>query len=299
MSTETQDDFFQGFKPFVVPVKKAGTTKVYSAEYNKERKAHKRAAKEVEKDLTWQPKDLWNKFNDQLNKTISELETSLKTILQSKNYLYTQLRKHENSINDFSNMSFFSVINSSNPGTLSFFKHKESFANLENFKIAWQGYLIVNQRFYTIKDKINTCKRRQVPYKVWFRIIKQFNTSISKAIIEDGYELHMGYGLTLIRIQRRIRNNPEIDNPASFQKRKAIVARGEIPYNEKTHPEGEKWRCYRTDRYKFEWYWSKKAISVKNAYYYTFFPTTGKIGNVKALYEYIEANPNHTIKYKY
>lgn len=299
MSMETQDDFFKDFKPFVVPVKKAGTTKVYSAKYNEERKAHKKAAKEVEKDLTLRPKDLWNKFNAQLDKTISDLEISLKTILMSKSYLYTQLRKHEDAINDFSNMSFDSIISSSRLSTLSFFKHKEGFIHLENFKIAWQAYLIVNQRFLNIKKKIATCNRRKVPYKVWFRVIKQFNTRISKAIIEEGYELHMGYGLTYIRIQKRIRKNPEIDNPASFQKRKEIVARGGIPYNEKTHPDGEKWRCYRTDRYKYEWYWSKKAISVKNAYYYTFFPTTGKIGNVKALYEFIEANPNHTIKYKY
>ena len=39
---------------------------------------------------------------------------------------------------------------------------------------------------------------------------------------KEGYEFHLGYGLDYIRIKKRIRNNPEINNPASYQKRNDV-----------------------------------------------------------------------------
>jgi len=296
---QNKDKFFKQFTPFKKPDKKKKEEVIYTAEYNAQRKAHKKAAKQIEEKLTIKPREQWAMYNLSVQKEIKVIELKLKTINKSRNYLYAKLIKYKNAVNDFSHTSFNSVVNTINLSKLNNFKASDLFLNQDKFIINWRAYIIINRQFHKFKKRLIVLNRRLLSFETWIKIVKKFNKNIVKEIVEEGYEFFMGHGLASIRIQRRIRENPEINNPASYQRRKEIIAEGKIPYNKDTAPDGIKWRVYRTERYKFAWYWAKKSVNVKNAYYYTFQPTGGKKGMILYLYNFINENPNHTIKYKY
>tara|TARA_R110002096_G_scaffold517_12_gene3083 strand:- start:7149 stop:8042 length:894 start_codon:yes stop_codon:yes gene_type:complete len=294
-----QDNIYNKFNPFNVNNNLNKLNNIYTDNYNNERKLHKKKIKEIEKKLTIKPREIWANYNTKLKKEISKEEKELEIIVKSRDYIYSKLLYHKADLDNFSNINFDSVINTKNLNRLSFIKVHNCFNDVDNFKFNWKLFIPINRQYFKVKSKIELLNRRLLPFKHWIKVIKKFNENIVNLIIREGYEFHLGYGLDYIRIKKKIRNNPEINNPASYQKRKKIIKEGKIPYNEKTAPNGEKWRIYRTERYKYQWYWSKKSINVKNSFYYTFKPTGGKKGMICSLYNFINENPNHTIKYKY
>ena len=296
---QNQDNIYNEFNPFVVSNNINNTNVIYTNNYNIQRKLYKKEIKEIEKKLTIKPRELWTKYNIKLKKEINKLESDLEIIVKSRDYIYNKLLYHKADLDNFSNINFNSVINTKSLNRLSFLKVDDAFNDIDNFKFNWRLFIPVNRQYFKVVNKIITLNKRLLPFKHWIKIIKKFNKKVIDLIIKEGYEFHLGYGLDYIRIKKRIRNNPEINNPASYQKRKKIIAEGKIPYNEETAPNGEKWKVYRIERYKYVWYWSKKSINVKNSYYYTFKPTGGKKGMICSLYNFINENPNHTIKYKY
>jgi len=296
---QNQDNIYNEFNPFVVSNNINNTNVIYTNNYNIQRKLYKKEIKEIEKKLTIKPRELWTKYNIKLKKEIKKLESDLEIIVKSRDYIYNKLLYHKADLDNFSNINFNSVINTKSLNRLSFLKVDDAFNDIDNFKFNWRLFIPVNRQYFKVVNKIITLNKRLLPFKHWIKIIKKFNKKVIDLIIKEGYEFHLGYGLDYIRIKKRIRNNPEINNPASYQKRKKIIAEGKIPYNEETAPNGEKWKVYRIERYKYVWYWSKKSINVKNSYYYTFKPTGGKKGMICSLYNFINENPNHTIKYKY
>ena len=296
---QNQDNIYNEFNPFVVSNNINNTNVIYTNNYNIQRKLYKKEIKEIEKKLTIKPRELWTKYNIKLKKEIKKLESDLEIIVKSRDYIYNKLLYLKADLDNFSNINFNSVINTKSLNRLSFLKVDDAFNDIDNFKFNWRLFIPVNRQYFKVVNKIITLNKRLLPFKHWIKIIKKFNKKVIDLIIKEGYEFHLGYGLDYIRIKKRIRNNPEINNPASYQKRKKIIAEGKIPYNEETAPNGEKWKVYRIERYKYVWYWSKKSINVKNSYYYTFKPTGGKKGMICSLYNFINENPNHTIKYKY
>jgi hypothetical protein len=282
------------FKPF-----EKQERKYYSKEYNKQRTAHRKAAKKVENKLTIKVREQHALFTEKVKKQLAIAEEELKVVHRSRNYLYAKLLKHKEIINTKANLSFNEIVSALNNVKVDKLEVASEDFDLGKFLVNWKTYIVINRKFRKTTDTIKSLKRRILKFEDWLQIVKKFNKAIVKEIVEQGYEFHMGHGLTSIRILRRIRENPQIDNPASYQKRKEIVAAGLTPYHKINAPDGVKWRVYRTERYKFVWYWSKKAVSVKNAYYYKYTPTGGKKGQILYLYNFINENPGHTIKYKY
>lgn len=295
---KNQDKFFQQFKPFA-KLDKKGQSLNYSKEYNEQKKAYKKVTKTIEEKLTIKPREQWHLYTKKVKDEIKLINDELKTINKNRNYLYAKLIKFKDDVQEYGSIDFASVIDTINLNKLNNFKIDKKDFDLIKFIINWKAFIVINRKFHKNKKRLVVLNRRILPFEIWIKVIKKFNAALVKEIVEEGYEFFLGHGLTSIRIKRRIRENPEINNPASYQKRKQIIAEGKIPYNKDTAPNGERWRVYRTERYKFRWYWSKKSVSVKNAYYYTFQPTGGKKGMILYLYNFINNNPNHTIKYKY
>tara|TARA_R100000655_G_scaffold2992_6_gene11238 strand:- start:1265 stop:2158 length:894 start_codon:yes stop_codon:yes gene_type:complete len=296
---QNQDKIYNTYSPFIVDKNCNKLNKVYTDNYNNERKLHKKRIKEIEKSLTIKPREVWANYNNKIKKEIDIYTKELETIVKSRKYIYDKLLYYKSDLKKYSNIDFESIVKTKSLNRLSFLKVDSKFKDIDNFKFNWKLFIPINRQYFKVKNKIEILNKRLLPFKHWIKIIKKFNKRIVDLIIQEGYEFHLGHGLDYIRIQKRIRNNPEINNPASYQKRKKIISEGKIPYNKKTAPNGERWKVYRTERYKYVWYWSKKSINVKNSFYYTFKPTGGKKGMICSLYKFINENPNHTIKYKY
>lgn len=294
----TDDNIFAHFTAFLPSPKKEGK-RVYTEQYNKERKAHKQLAKEVEKRLTIRPREMHEMYILKLKNESERLKELLRKVQTSKNYVYLKLIKFKDEIESKTNFPFDTVVNTNNLSTLSLIAIEKDFENLDNFKFTWKSLVIANKRFKNISAAIEDNKRRTIPFALWYKVIKSFNEKVVDEMLINAYDFDMGAGLCSLRVRKVVREKLEINNPASFQNHKEIIARGGTPHNPDTAPDGEEWRVYYDSRYKYEWYWRKKSVAIKNKYYYTFQPTAGVAGIIKLLYDYIENNPKQVFKYDF
>jgi hypothetical protein len=151
----------------------------------------------------------------------------------------------------------------------------------------------------TYEQTIIELKSKIINYSQYKFIISNFNEMISDKIITEGYVLKLGHRLGEIRIIKKKRSNKKpIDWNASNKAKEAIIAKGDIPYNKTTAPNGVEWLVYFTDLYGYYWYWSKYLCTCTNRDSYSFKPTAGDYGNIKKLNQYRKHNPLVVHKYK-
>lgn len=296
---QNQDNILTNFVPFVAPDRKSRATKVYTDTYNQERKAHKKLCREIEAKLTVLPREMYDKYIKFLEDRITRLEELKDKVLNNRNAAQMKMMPFKDDINSKTNANMDKVFKCKYCNSHQYLIANEGYSIPQIFSFYWRAYTINNKRFFDIGEEIKLCRKRIIPFKQWFKIIKHFNAGVIQLMLIEAYELHLGHGLNSIRIRRVIRENPEINNPASFTKYKEIVKRGGTPHHPINAPDGEEWRIFYEERYKFEWYWSKKGVAFPNAYYYTYQPPNGKDSMIQLLFNYTAHNSARAAKYNF
>jgi len=152
-------------------------------------------------------------------------------------------------------------------------------------------YIIeLNKKVYRLDLDLKHYNNINVEYKIHKHIIDMFNLQIRESILE-GYTFHLGKGLSHIRVQRKKRTKANINWEESNKKKNEILARGGIPFNKTTAPDGEQWRVIFTTDEECWIYWNKGKVKADSCTGYAFVPSNGKNGFKSELRKKLKANP--------
>ena len=124
-------------------------------------------------------------------------------------------------------------------------------------------------------------------------ILQEFNSNIADEIIK-GYHFNPGNYIGLIRIKKKKRVGKNVNWGDSNKKKAEILARGGIPYNKETAPDGEEWLVYFISEYAYWWYWNKGNCRLTNKSIFSFTPMFAQKGNLS---KYRKNNPLAELKY--
>lgn len=140
----------------------------------------------------------------------------------------------------------------------------------------------------------NNLLPKNIEYKDFYYIVRDFNKSVSNKIINDHYKF--AFGLGLIEVLRTNRKGKSIDWHTSKQLKQALIDSGKTPFNKETAPEGEKWFVYFEGKDYFKWHWfkDKGCDFVKNVKYYVFKPMAD---NIKKVGKAVKENPFADLDY--
>lgn len=112
---------------------------------------------------------------------------------------------------------------------------------------------------YYIKD-IKLDSKYNITWKQYKQILKEFNTQIMSAIIDDGYIFKLPYRIGIIRIRKRQNNLNRLKLDFST-------------YNTSDQEIKNKYLNDHTDNWYVRFYWAKRECIVKNKTIYSFIPT--------------------------
>lgn len=256
---------------------------------NAEIKAYKKKAKVIQNKLLIQPKDIYNNWLVKLDERFKLCKKERSDLLNNKTYLLTRVVKTKTTL---VKKDYDLIIHSRNIKDVELLKkYKLSDIMLINYRAIITINIEISKRDVAMK-LINSLA---IPYKTWYAIIKEYNDSMIKAVVEDGYKLNM-HRAGQLYIRPVFLSKPEFDRANSFKKRKEIIAQGKIPWSNE-HPDGEDWKVYRNVDVKYKWEWKRKHASIPHTYDYSHIPTRGKTSMIKKLFTWIAENPNHVIKY--
>lgn len=295
---------FTKFQPFQINAVTLSTKKkhlvdrVFTPEYNAQRKAHKAAAKEVEKDLTVKAKDIYNDWVKSIYDRIEAIKVEHQKIVESKQHHYKNLLDYKDKVDQCSNFSFQKVIDARKLEVIQTFKPTDDFGSTDLFMLFWQSIITTSMAIDKLKVETAKLKETVIPYVAWSFIVKRFNSELVKEIITEGYVLEMGHGMANVKIRRSIGEDYDLNKGESFRKRNEILARGGTPQSPE-YPNGEVWRVYMKDRNRVRWFWQKSKARLTNSSVYCFKPTRGKAGTSTLLYQYVTHNPNVILKYHF
>ncbi len=115
--------------------------------------------------------------------------------------------------------------------------------------------------------------------KVYKAIIKKFNSKILDWLLRGGYLLRVkGLSFIAVRTKENLSTKRRIDWGTSNKRKKAIIERGEIPFQSIKNEAGEiignnggeHWLTYMDKRYDTWYYWNKSKSIIVNCSLYSF-----------------------------
>jgi hypothetical protein len=152
---------------------------------------------------------------------------------------------------------------------------------------------INTREIYNICVQNGVINKKEIPYKLFYDVIRQFHKQLSDKIIFNTYQFKTNIGqFEVLRDERR---GKSIDWNASKKRKQDIIDSGGTPFNAQTAPHGIKWFIYHEGDY-FKWHWFKDTgISfIKNIKYYVFKPTSD---NRRAVAKAVKNNPFAELDY--
>lgn len=155
-------------------------------------------------------------------------------------------------------------------------------------------------RQYNTRAIYNICiekgilQKNEIPYKLFYDIIREFHKEISNKIVFDTYRFKPSE-IGVFEILRLDRKGKSIDWNASKKRKQEIIDAGGTPYSKLNAPNGIEWFVYHEGDY-FKWNWFKDtgAKFVKNLKFYVFKAATG---NRRAVAKAIKQNPFADLDY--
>lgn len=156
-------------------------------------------------------------------------------------------------------------------------------------------------RQYNTRAIYNLCieqgiiQKDEIPYRLFYDVIKEFHKGISDKIITDAYQFRPSE-IGIFEIIKDVRRGKTIDWGASKKRKQEIIDEGGVPFNKVSAPNGVEWFVYHSgeDYFKWNWYKIKESNFIKNLKYYIFRAATG---NRRAVGSAVKQNPFADLDY--
>ena len=147
---------------------------------------------------------------------------------------------------------------------------------------------------YDLCLSLDLVKKEQVPYTIFYTIIREFHKAIAEGIIFKTYSFKPSE-IGIFHVLRDERRGKSINWQASKKRKQEIINSGGIPYSKLGAPHGLEWFVYHEgDYFKWNWYKDKGASFIKNLKKYTFKVATG---NRRAVAKAVKSNTFASIDY--
>lgn len=127
---------------------------------------------------------------------------------------------------------------------------------------------MIPNRIFTLRDIYDLLitegiiDKKEIPFKEFRPVIKEFYKLISNEIIFKAYKFTVGE-IGEFKIVRDKRRGKSINWGASNKRKQELIDAGEVPFNKDNAPDGVKWFIYHEGDY-FKWQWYKSHTYVKN-----------------------------------
>jgi hypothetical protein len=204
--------------------------------------------------------------------------------------LERELLSYKEKITKHSNMSFKETVKT--PNKLLFndsTTHEEtSFIKLQfeyRIKLVNDLKIITTNKLYYIE-----VEKAAANFLLYRDILQGFNLMLMDFIIKGGV-FHIGHRLGNLKIIYKNRKRLSVDWGQSNKNKQEILDRGGIPKHI-SQPNGEKWLVFRDSQKSVYWFWDKTFVTMKNNAYFEFKPTSGQVGSINSLHNYVNANPS-------
>jgi hypothetical protein len=159
----------------------------------------------------------------------------------------------------------------------------------------------MNSKSHTLKQIYKHYKsevENPAEFKLFSALCIEFNQMIIDELLE-GKEFNMQNNLGLMSI-RRVERDPRIlriDWAASHAYKKELQEQG-VPLFTKETGQGTKWHIYYTDKYYYEYHWTKFKCKIQNKSAYRFDATRGLKGNKERLVKLLTADDLAYLRFK-
>lgn len=139
---------------------------------------------------------------------------------------------------------------------------------------------------------------KAVPFCTFSEICSEFNTGVMEELLQ-GKEFNMMHNMGQLSILQVARDPKKqtVNWGETLRYKKELLAQGVELYDSSTG-KGTKWQIYYTDKYYYEYHWSKYRCKRKNKSAYRFEATRGIKGNKEKLVSLLQSDDLAYLRFK-
>jgi len=139
---------------------------------------------------------------------------------------------------------------------------------------------------------------KAVPFVTFSEICGEFNTGVMEELLQ-GKEFNMRHNMGHLSVLQVARdpNKQSVNWGETWKYKRELLAQG-VKLYDSTTGKGAKWQVYYTDKYYYEYHWSKYRCKRKNKSAYRFEATRGIKGNKEKLVSLLQSDDLAYLRFK-